>query len=225
MTERASGYHRQKWDQYMTPPWALELLLEHERFGSNICDPACGTGNLLGVLQLHCPWAKVWGTDIDPLYGPGGQTWDFLDASWGFLVPDGPFDIIMNPPYGVQGRTAVQFIETALEMTSIYRGKVAVLVPIAFDAASTRTHILRDHPACKARYVHLDRLEWTNIPPSPDGHGSTKDHMWLVWDWMHEGPSTNHYLQLPAGRKKALLAERAERVKELQAETTTGVSA
>ena len=217
MTERPSGYARQKSDQYMTPLWAPNLILKKETLSGTVVDPACGTGNLIKSVVLNCPGACVLGFDTDPEFYMGPESIDFLDKDWSSKagVPSASF--ILNPPYGLQGRVAVKFIELALERSQMCDGKVIALLPVAFDSGSTRTHLFRDCPAFKTKYVMLDRIEWDNLDPSPDGHGSTKDHAWFVWDWNHDGPPTVEYLQLPAETKAALKEQRLARLKALSA--------
>jgi hypothetical protein len=84
MSQRDSGYERKDRDAYFTPAWVTEALLPHLPACRVIWEPACGTGQMVGVLSGI---AKVIATDIET-----GQ--DFLRAE--------SFDgdaIVTNPPY------------------------------------------------------------------------------------------------------------------------------
>jgi len=68
---------REENDYYATEPKAIELLLEREKFSTNIWEPACGEGHISKVLLSH--GHQVFSTDlIYRGYGCGGI--DFLKA-------------------------------------------------------------------------------------------------------------------------------------------------
>lgn len=121
---------------------------------------------------------------------------DFLNGPFLF-APDrdapgklwnAPPDIVTNPPYGAQCRLALKFIERALSITSVWRGKVAMLLPDDFDHGKTRAHVLRDCTAFKHKVVLLDRIKWFN-----DQAGSI-NNAWFVWDWTNRDKPTLIYV-------------------------------
>jgi hypothetical protein len=100
MSQRDSGYERKDRDAYFTPAWVTEALLPHLLACRVIWEPACGTGQMVGVFSGI---AKVIATDIET-----GQ--DFLRAE--------SFDgdaIVTNPPY----HRATEFIERALSLREV----------------------------------------------------------------------------------------------------------
>lgn len=175
MSQRNSGETRQKLDQYMTPAWVVEALLKKEHIAGRAWEPACGTGNI--VKALKAAGVEVMGTDIDP--GFGTTVSDFLEAQSHYGT------IITNPPYGAQGDMAVQFVRTALHITEAAEGKVIMLLPMAWDAASGRQDILEDFPGFVAKYALTRRIRWENLPQKKAG--PTMNHAWFVWDWFRRG--------------------------------------
>lgn len=127
--------------------------------------------------------------DIAP-DSPRVDVGDFFDCTY----VDG-FDIITNPPYGIQSRLAVRFVEHALALTKRHQGKVAMLLKVGFDSAGGRRHLFADHPAFAAEYRLTKRIRWTNLPQSDAG--PTENHSWFVWSWAKPpGPAVKGYLPL-----------------------------
>lgn len=176
MSQRNSGEVRQTLDQYMTPTWVVEALLKKERIGWWAWEPACGTGNIVNVLADK--GGKVVASDLDPRFV--GRSVDFLDETKDFGGA-----IITNPPYGVQGNLAVKFVRKALRLTEAEKGRVIMLLPMAWDAASTRQDILEQFPGFLAKYTLTRRIRWENLPQKEAG--PTMNHAWFVWDWFRKG--------------------------------------
>jgi hypothetical protein len=167
MTVRGANYPRKENDFYATPPETTRVLLDHVAgFGEQICDPACGNGAIVKVLkEYHC---DADGSDLAHNYNFLAD--DFLWPGW---------DIITNPPFGPGGRTAVAFIERALEVTRP-RGKVAMLLPVDFDSGITRRHLFE----CRAfalKLTLLNRVRWFN------GVSGSLNHAWFVFDHKNRG--------------------------------------
>lgn len=185
MTQAASNYARIEGDKYFTPAWVTRELLTVEHFRGRVIDPAAGAGHIMDVLTAA--GIENDGIDISPdavhVRGPV----DFLK-----LV--GEVDnFIANPPYGVGSRLAVQFIEHALALTKVKRGKVAMLLKVGFDSAKGRRHLFADHPAFAAEYRLLTRIRWANLEQS--AAGPTENHSWFVWDWARKPvPAFKAYL-------------------------------
>ena len=115
------------------------------------------------------PWAE---TAVDPC--PVNYTNDFLlsdEDCWGFAT---------NPPFKIAGSIA----DHALSRTAASRGKVALLLPMAWDCAKTRTYLFVLQPF-KAKYVLTRRIRWENLEQK--AAGPSANHAWFVWDWEHRG--------------------------------------
>ena len=100
-------------------------------------------------------------------------------------LPDDRIDcIVTNPPYGIGGRLASQFIAHAIELVPL----VAMLLRIDFDGGKTRTHLFRDCPVFAQKIVLLDRIMWF-----PGDVGPSTNHAWFIWNERHRGPATIGY--------------------------------
>lgn len=173
MSERHSEYKRMPADDYSTPAWVTEALLSVERFYDPIWECAPGDGFMVRALEnaghkvtLHWP--------------------DFLGIYTPCVLPKFR-SIITNPPY----KLADDFIRRALACAKETSGKVAMLLPIAFDSAKSRTVFFRDCPAFKTKYTLTKRIRWANLPQTAS---PSMNHCWMVWDWRHSGPPTLGYL-------------------------------
>jgi hypothetical protein len=114
---------------------------------------------------------------VDPVdCCPQHATFDFLKVS---LAPP---HLVTNPPYSI----ADKIIRHALKVTQDQNGKVAMLLPMAFDCAKGRVDLFRDHPAFKRKLVLTRRIRWENLEQSKAG--PSMNHAWFVWDWKHSGP-------------------------------------
>lgn len=168
MTVRGANYPRKENDFYSTPAETTRVLLDLVGFGDCVCDPACGQGAIISVLQEYQYLAV--GADLRDNY-------DFLKHP--FRWPDS--DIVTNPPFGIGGRTAVRFIERALEITKPHSGKVAMLLPVDFDSAATREHVFGQCPAFSTKIILLNRIRWFN------NQAGSINHAWYVWQHDHAG--------------------------------------
>lgn len=192
MSVARSQYDRIDGEKYYTPAWVTQALLSVEKFGK-ICDPAAGDGGIIGALP---PGIEAWGFDIAP-----DAAWiserDFFDCT-----DLNGFDIITNPPYGVQSRLAVRFIYHALKLTERHGGKVAMLLKVGFDSAPGRRPMFADHPAFAAEHRITKRISWSNLPQKFDAKGKlvgpTEHHAWFAWDWRKRPgtPAVKAYLPL-----------------------------
>jgi len=99
-----------------------------------------------------------------------------VDAQFDFLqMIEGEYAIVTNPPYFL----AREFVEHALELTYDTQGKVAMLLPMAWDTAKGRTKLFA-YPF-KAKYTITRRIRWSNLEQR--AAGPSMNHAWLVWDW------------------------------------------
>jgi hypothetical protein len=94
--------------------------------------------------------------------------------------------ICTNPPYGVSGRLACQFIAHALELVPV----VAMLLRVDFDSGKTRTNLFRDCKTFDRKIVLLDRIVWFE---RKGAQGPSDNHCWLIWNVRHRGPPTIGY--------------------------------
>jgi 23S rRNA G2445 N2-methylase RlmL len=140
MGKHETGYERVDKDQYPTPAWVTEALVEHvEVAGKKIWEPAAGHGDM--VEALRAARAKVFASDVaDYGYPRQQRVFDFTAQMPDWPRPDA---IVSNPPYGERHALAVQFIELGLERIG-NGGFVAMLLPDNFDCAAGRRHLFKD---------------------------------------------------------------------------------
>ena len=96
-------------------------------------------------------------------------------------------NIITNPPF----KYAEEFCWHALMLTKHLGGKVAMLLPMAFDAAKSRIELFAERPS-KIKYVLTKRIRWENLEQK--AAGPSMNHAWYVWDWNYIGPPLRGYL-------------------------------
>ena len=128
-------------------------------------------------------WNKLY--EVEPWAGKGAYdccpedrgTYDFLEDNLPRLR------IATNPPYSHP--LAYKIVRHALNLTAPKRGRVAMLLPHAWDAAKKRAHLFNT-PLFKCKYVLTKRIQWDNLD-----HKATpsSNHAWYVWDWSNDGPN------------------------------------
>lgn len=181
MAQRISGYEPVANDLYETPEWVTLLALRNLPIGQGVVEPACGTGKMARALRED--GKDVFASDIND-YGYRYQECqvDFLQVG---SLPAWATDIVTNPPYGIQNRLAVKFIEHALALTKPVNGRVVMLLTADFDHAKGRRHLFADHPAFAARLAIQTRIRWVeNSVGSP-----SQNHCWFFWDWSNTAPA------------------------------------
>lgn len=189
MSQRNSGHARVPADLYQTPGWVLDALAEHVSLtGRVVWEPACGGGQMVRALEAH--GAQVFATDLlDQGFGDMAATFDFTSEAQGVTyfggekVLDWFDDVITNPPYGAQGRTAEKFIERGLERLPT-GGVMALLLQADFDSAGGRPRLFRDCPDFAGRVVLNRRIEWFPRRVKPNGSkegGPSANHTWFIW--------------------------------------------
>lgn len=168
MTVTASKYERRENDLYETPEWVTRALLRHFPVQKHwrILEPAAGNHKIADVLREA--GAGVITLDIKTYDRPHDFEQDFLTFNLGRADA-----IITNPPYGLQNRLAVWFVEHALASTD---GMVAMLLTAKFDFGKTRRRLFSDSTRFAAKINLIDRISWTG-----DGVTGTEDHAWYVW--------------------------------------------
>lgn len=189
MATRASGYAPDPLGRYYTPAWAVGALLDgypRLEFADTFGDPCAGAGHILAALEAM-GMRDLAGSDIEPDPNP---VWhglqiarrDARDPSK--LLPGKRLAVITNPPYGYQGRLAMEIIVTMIDLARP-DGMVAMLLSAGFEGRASRDHLF-GHPVAAARIVLTDRIRWENVEHKKAG--PSQAHVWWVWDWRHQGP-------------------------------------
>lgn len=113
---------------------------------------------------------------------------DFLEC-----VPVKGFPALAtNPPYKI----AESIIRHALDQTAPAMGKVAMLLPHAYDTAKGRVDLF-NHLPFKCKWTLTKRIRWANLPQSKAG--PSMNHAWFVWDWKYIGPPKMGWLPIDGG--------------------------
>jgi len=159
-------------DFYQTPKWAIDKLLEREKFDGVIAEPCCGNGAISRVLEAH--GYSVLSSDIrtdQAVYGDKGI--DFFSS--GSLADH----IVTNPPYFC----AQEFIEHALLLAT---GKVAMLLKLTFLESAKRHRFFQTAPL-RTVYVFCNRVTmYPDNQPAPT-NGGTIAYAWFIWEKGHVG--------------------------------------
>lgn len=169
---RASGYERAASDWYVEPKWAVDALLDVEKFTGTCWDPACGGGNI--PRQMLARGVECVGSDIADR-GYGTQQ-DFFAAKMGYT------SIVSNPPYG----RIIPFVLHAMECTT---DRVAILARLAFLEGQTRRAYLEMLQLARV-WVSSKRI---SMPPGGTdvvAKGGSIAYAWFVFDHAHVGRPT-----------------------------------
>ena len=168
-----SESERQPNDYYATEPYAVELLLEKEKFNNNIWECACGEGHISDVLSEH--GYKLFNTDlVNRGYEYHDETLDFLKLDVDIYQFDG--DIITNPPY----KYAKEFVEKALDVIPI-GNKVAMFLKLTFLESQSRRKLFEQYPP-KVIYVSSKRLNCAKNGRFDLYPSSAIAYAWFVWE-------------------------------------------
>jgi hypothetical protein len=164
-------------DCYDTPPVAVHALLKVEKLPHRIWEPACGKGNVVGVLRAA--GHEVIATDLNERGCPNSLS--RID----FLLPG--FDpkaecIATNPPFAL----AAEFVEAALERAPL----VIMLMRLAFYESEGRSHIL-DNAGLARIHVFAKRLPMMHR----EGWEGRKANSgmafaWFCWERGYRGRAT-----------------------------------
>jgi hypothetical protein len=178
MGKHETGFERADRDLYPTPAWAVAALAEHfELADKSIWECAAGTGTMVEALKAAGAPARAYCTDIIARDYPLDGLFDFTG---GGNPPVPPVDLIVtNPPFGRGNRLAVKFIEAGLRRI-VDRGTLALLLPVDFDSAKTRSHLFRDNPYFTGKVVLTRRIVWFE---RNDGkkEAPKENHAWFIW--------------------------------------------
>lgn len=167
--ERAAG------DFYTEPEWAVEGLMDVQRFAGGIYDPAAGEGTIPRVFQRH-----GFAVTASDLHLRGGNS-----LIGDFLAFNEPVDnVVCNPPFAL----ASQFIHRGLRVA---RFKVAMLLRLSFLEGGAKDPLRAwalDEAPLAAVHPFAARV---SMPPGGRGliaKGGAVAFCWLVWDHDHQGP-------------------------------------
>ena len=147
-------------DEYATPVYCTQALMEREIFEGNIWECAYGSGKMLDVLSQY---NKSYGTDI-------------LDGIDFLLCDSGEDNIITNPPY----KLALPFARQGLRLA---RKKLALFLRLNFLESQSRREFFLSSPL-KTVYVFSKRqtLSATGVET-----GGTIAYAWYVWEQGYKG--------------------------------------
>jgi hypothetical protein len=178
MSQRVSGYTRQTDDVYETPDWVTQVVAPYlAKSCLHVWDPANGPSSRIARVLRACGFDVVATND------------NFLART--SLPYSGIDGVCTNPPFGIQGKLACEFISHALGLVPV----VAMLLRVDFDSRKTRTCLFRDCKAFARKIVLLDRIVWFEREGAA---GPSDNHAWFLWDRRPHGPPTISYARRPA---------------------------
>jgi hypothetical protein len=189
MSQRNSEYELKENNDYFTPDWVVHRLFNGFPFPlleGGVWDPCCGDGGIVKACRAR--GLRADGSDLND-YGFGQTGVDFLDIK---DLPVGFRHIVTNPPYGPQGKLAVDFLEHSLNLVSKSEGMLAFLLKVNFDSAKGRRHIFKNNYMFEGELRLLERIRWTNLVQA--AAGPSENHSWFVWNG--EGRRFNYPVKL-----------------------------
>ena len=181
MSPDKKPYVRDPLDDFPTPAWAIDAILDYLPTRGTILEPACGAGGVfrrlaargVGVAQMHgieisderAAQARETGADV--------LAADALDDATIWTPSD---LIVSNPPF----RQAEAFCRRAL--TSVNKGgTVAMLLRLAFLESAERYAFHRDYPVT-GLWVFSSRPSFT-----ANGKTDSAAYAWFVWSPLPDG--------------------------------------
>jgi hypothetical protein len=157
--------NREKDDFYATPDWAIDALLDREKFPGEIWEPACGDGAICKRLQ-HYGYNHIYATDlIDRGYG---------DAHFDFMNSHRKTDnIITNPPFKIGTKFTLHALNLAEK-------KVAMFNKLSFLEGKERRDRLFSLNVLEYVYVFGNRVGF-------NGGGGMLAFAWFVFNNEYKG--------------------------------------
>jgi len=160
---------RRELDQYFTPEWAVDKLMEHLKTwgimkSPRILEPCSGKGNISSAIRKK--FDCVITNDLDPSM-PADYFQDATRADlYREVVPD---LVITNPPFS----QALEVVQHSVESARI---GAAILLRISFlEPTKARGPWLAKNPPSKI--VVLPRISFTG-----DGRTDSVTCAWMIWD-------------------------------------------
>jgi hypothetical protein len=158
MVLRGADYPRKANEDYRTPAKPVLALISLLTDVSTAWVPSDRGGDSILAATLRAHGIETVSTDAD-----------FLTMR---EPPPGCDLICDNPPFAKGGRLAVAFIEHAILLVPF----TALLLPVDFDSARSRTHLFRDCPSVTGRLILLRGIVcFANGPAS-----ESANHMWGI---------------------------------------------
>lgn len=193
----SSLWAREAKDWYVEPPWVSERLFEVETFYGTICDPACGSGNIVAAARRS--GLTAYGSDVVRRSELCGAVMDWLapsedDNFWGHD------NVVSNPPFKLcdDRKTGTHpFVDRCLNRA---RNKVALLLPSNWIQGDARSRWLETTPLYRVYFLSPR----PSMPPGQvieaglkPGHGTT-DYAWFVWLRGYDGAPEIRWLRRTA---------------------------
>lgn len=176
-----AGYERRAHDDYQTPGWVTDLLLDAVTLRGKVWECAASDGRM--VQRLRMRGYAVRATDIRPLEG-NDYVADFLHRH---EMYGGTETIATNPPYS----QAESFVRHAFNLTDGCNGIVAMLLRHDWDTAGGRRDLSE---MLTLKIVITKRIRWVE-----DSTGSPREnHAWYVWDHLALGKRHTIYPTISA---------------------------
>ena len=170
----AGRKHNDGIDYYQTPPWAIEALLNVEKFEGSIYEPCSGAGAISKVLESN--GYDVISSDFrtdDNVYGVRGV--DLLKVENVNKVEN----IVTNPPFCI----AQEIIEKSLTLTS---KKVVMLLKLTFLESERRKEFFENTPLARI-YVFRKRITMYPEGEEKPKNSGTVCYCWYVWEHGYVG--------------------------------------
>lgn len=172
-------------DQFFTPIEVAQYYIETttaflEECGVNIEDyifvePSAGSGNFLHYL----PSERLIAMDIEPKNNNIIEQ-DFLE--WQNYQPDKKYIVIGNPPFGLRGQKALQFINKSLEFADF----VCFILPPLFNS---------DGKGSPKKRINANLIFSENIPSNiysyPSGETVNINTIFQIWTKLDLGLNLN----------------------------------
>lgn len=156
---------REKDDFYATPDWAIDALLDRERFDGEIWEPACGDGAICKRLK-HYGYSNIYSSDLIDR-GYGDAHFDFMNSR---RVTD---NIITNPPFKI----GTKFTLHALNLAN---KKVCMFNKLSFLEGKERRDRLFSLNKLQCCYVFGERVGF-------NGGGGMLAFAWFVFNNEYNG--------------------------------------
>jgi hypothetical protein len=168
----AGNPNREKDDFYATPDYAIDAILEREKFSGEIWEPACGDGAICKRLQRY-GYNHIYATDlVDRGYG---------DAHFDFMNSRRQTDnIITNPPFKI----GTKFVLHALNLAS---KKVVIFNKLSFLEGKERRDRLYSLDLLRCVYIFGERVGF-------NGGGGMLAFAWFVFDKEFKGKPTLEWI-------------------------------
>ena len=191
MTSALPEDKRRALDDYPTPDWAIDAILDYLPTRGTILEPACGAGSVFRRLAARgVDAAQMRGIEINEERvaqaretGADVLAADALDDATIWTPSD---LIISNPPF----RQAEAFCRKALASVN-KGGTVAMLLRLAFLESAERYAFHRDFPV-SGLWVFSSRPSFTE-----NGKTDSAAYSWFVWS-----PSPDGIHILPPNEKR-----------------------